>query len=76
MMTSKLSLLVRRVHNLYVAHDQRLYGLSALRAVGNVVTGTDEQTQSVLNHGVLNHLPTLLKHQKEKINKVSSCSSK
>jgi hypothetical protein len=44
----------------------------ALRAVGNVVTGTDEQTQLVLNHGALNCFSKLLKHQKDKLNKVSS----
>jgi hypothetical protein len=35
-----------------------------------VVTGTDEQTQLVLNHGALNYFPKLLKHQKDKLNKV------
>ena len=45
---------------------------AALRAVGNIVTGTDEQTQTVLNHSALEHFPGLLNHQKEKINKVSS----
>jgi hypothetical protein len=43
-----------------------------LRAIGNVVTGTDEQTQLVLNHGALNYFSKLLKLQKEKLNKVSS----
>lgn len=42
----------------------------ALRAVGNVVTGTDDQTQLVLNHGALNYFSKLLKHPKDKINKV------
>ena len=44
---------------------------AALRAVGNIVTGTDEQTQVVLNCDVLSHFPNLLTHPKEKINKVS-----
>ena len=44
---------------------------AALRAVGNIVTGTDEQTQNVLNNGALEHFPGLLNHQKEKINKVT-----
>ena len=43
----------------------------ALRAIGNIVTGTDEQTQLVLNHGALAYFPKLLKHQKDKLNKVS-----
>lgn len=43
-----------------------------MRAVGNIVTGTDEQTQEVLNCGVLKHFPALLSHHKEKINKVKS----
>ena len=34
------------------------------------MTGTDEQTQMVLNCGALAHFPALLNHQKEKINKV------
>ena len=44
---------------------------AALRAVGNIVTGTDDQTQTVLNHGALEHFPALLNHTKEKINKVT-----
>lgn len=43
---------------------------AALRAVGNIVTGTDEQTQVVLNCEALSHFPALLTHPKEKINKV------
>ena len=43
---------------------------AALRAVGNIVTGTDEQTQTVLDHGALEHFSGLLTHSKEKINKV------
>ena len=43
---------------------------AALRAVGNIVTGTDDQTQTVLNQGALEHFPSLLNHAKEKINKV------
>lgn len=45
---------------------------AALRAVGNIVTGTDEQTQVVLNCDVLSHFPNLLTHPKEKINKVTA----
>lgn len=34
------------------------------------MTGTDEQTQVVLNCDVLSHFSNLLTHPKEKINKV------
>ena len=47
---------------------------AALRAVGNIVTGTDDQTQTVLNQGALEHFPSLLNHAKEKINKVGTIS--
>ncbi|KAG8042570.1 hypothetical protein G9C98_005204 [Cotesia typhae] len=40
---------------------------AALRAVGNIVTGTDEQTQTVLNCGALSHFHNLLTHTKDKI---------
>ena len=45
---------------------------AALRAVGNIVTGTDEQTQVVLSCDALSHFPSLLTHTKEKINKVTT----
>ncbi len=38
--------------------------------MGNIVTGTDAQTQCVLNCDALAHFQTLLNHHKEKINKV------
>ena len=47
-----------------------VFQTAALRAVGNIVTGTDEQTQVVLNSGALEHFQGLLSHPKEKINKV------
>lgn len=41
----------------------------SLRAIGNMVTGTDEQTQAVLNAGALSMLPGLLRHHKSNIQK-------
>jgi hypothetical protein len=43
---------------------------AALRAVGNIVTGTDDQTQEVLNKEALKYFHSLLSHSKPKINKV------
>ncbi|KAL3307829.1 hypothetical protein Ciccas_013646, partial [Cichlidogyrus casuarinus] len=39
----------------------------ALRAIGNLVIGTDKQTQAVLDCGLLKHVPTLLNNQKSTI---------
>ncbi|XP_020610207.1 importin subunit alpha-4-like [Orbicella faveolata] len=39
----------------------------SLRAVGNVVTGTDEQTQLVIQHNALFHFKNLLTHSKASI---------
>lgn len=57
-----------------LAHREVKVQTAALRAVGNIVTGTDEQTQTVLNNDALSHFPALLNHPKEKINKVSKQS--
>lgn len=54
-----------------LGHTEIKVQTAALRAVGNIVTGTDEQTQIVLNCSALSYLPMLLQHPKEKINKVS-----
>uniref|UniRef100_A0A8D3EBQ4 Importin subunit alpha n=1 Tax=Scophthalmus maximus TaxID=52904 RepID=A0A8D3EBQ4_SCOMX len=52
-----------------LSHQEVKVQTAALRAVGNIVTGTDEQTQVVLNCDALSHFPALLSHPKEKINK-------
>jgi hypothetical protein len=53
-----------------LSHREVKVQTAALRAVGNIVTGTDDQTQTVLNNDALSHFPALLNHPKEKINKV------
>lgn len=37
--------------------------------MGNIVTGTDEQTQTVLSAGALTMFPILLRHRKNNIQK-------
>ncbi|XP_073402771.1 importin subunit alpha-8 isoform X3 [Dendrobates tinctorius] len=39
----------------------------ALRTVGNIVTGTDKQTQVAIDAGILSILPRLLRHQKSSV---------
>ena len=41
----------------------------ALRTVGNIVTGDDEQTQRVIESGLLKNFPALLQHHKMSIQK-------
>lgn len=41
----------------------------SLRAIGNIVTGTDEQTQAVLDSGALSMFPQLLCHKKSNVQK-------
>ncbi|CAF4812528.1 unnamed protein product, partial [Rotaria socialis] len=59
---------IRRLVELLV-HPVLNVQSSALRAVGNIVTGDDHQTQAVLDAGVLPHLLALLNSTKESIKK-------
>lgn len=52
-----------------LAHAEVKVQTAALRAVGNIVTGTDDQTQAVLNCNALSYFQALLSHSREKINK-------
>jgi len=49
-------------------HDPKVQ-TSALRALGNIVTGTDEQTQTVLDCGALDKFKPLLEKKCDKISK-------
>ena len=42
----------------------------ALRTAGNIVTGSDGQTEAMLGLGLLNVFPKLLRHNKNNIVKV------
>lgn len=46
-----------------------LFQTPSLRAIGNIVTGTDEQTQIVIDSGALSVFPSLLSHHKNNIQK-------
>lgn len=54
-----------------LGHQEVKVVTAALRAVGNIVTGTDDQTQIVLNNDALKYFHALLNHPKQKINKVN-----
>lgn len=56
----------------YFRHDSYNIVKAALRAVGNIVTGDDVQTQVVLNSGALPHILHLLSSEKESIRKEAS----
>lgn len=54
-----------------LSHNETKLKTAALRALGNIVTGTDEQTQAVLDCGILSHFAELLTHTSQKIRKES-----
>ncbi|KAB5553984.1 hypothetical protein PHYPO_G00044900 [Pangasianodon hypophthalmus] len=67
-----LPTLIRLLHH----NDKELLGSGelsivtpALRSIGNIVTGTDEQTQAVLDAGALPMFGDLLRHPKSNIQK-------
>lgn len=41
----------------------------ALRSIGNIVSGSDLQTQAAVDAGVLNVLPQLMRHSKASVQK-------
>lgn len=53
-------------------HESHNIVKAALRAVGNIVTGDDIQTQVILNSGALPHILHLLSSEKESIRKEAS----
>ena len=52
-----------------MAHPNSGVAIPSLRSIGNFVTGADEQTDVVLNNGVLQVLDSLLEHQEQMIRK-------
>lgn len=53
---------------LLLSHSGRVQ-TAALRAIGNVVTGSEKQTQFVLDNNALTHFPFLLSHHIDNIRK-------
>lgn len=49
------------------SHESPSVQHAALITVGNIVTGDDDQTQVLINHGVLSRLRKLLSHSKKSI---------
>ena len=59
---------------LHESDDHKIL-ISALQAAGNIVTGTNIQTEEMINLGLLNVLPKLLRHNEPSIVEVMSQSS-
>ncbi|XP_029129307.1 importin subunit alpha-1a isoform X1 [Cajanus cajan] len=55
-----------RLVQLLIRHPSPSVLIPALRTVGNIVTGDDMQTQSIINHGALPCLLNLLTHNHKK----------
>jgi hypothetical protein len=53
-----------------LSHTDAKLLTAVLRAVGNIATGNDQQTQAILDHGALQFMTPLLTHNKDRIAKV------
>lgn len=63
----KTGVIVRLVQLLQ--HPNIAVSVPCLRAIGNIVTGDDEQTQAVINAGVLDALNVIIYHKKKTVRK-------
>lgn len=64
-----LSNFLRKISSVNISHSSPSVQTPALRSVGNIVTGDDNQTQVVISAGILTALLALLSSQKEGIRK-------
>lgn len=53
--------------DLFIRHNKLSVQTPALRAIGNIVTGNEDQTQTVVDSGALVSLSKLLKHKNKSI---------
>lgn len=65
-------MLIWLIFVIFLRHTSHSIVKAALRAVGNIVTGDDVQTQVILNSGALPHILHLLSSEKESIRKEAS----